>query len=419
MNTSPTLSFDAPRLRSAAFPVQPPRLLRRLERRIGAASNQRAADCLRCERAAYLARFGDIEGARSELEAVRGRHAASTSPKITLSIWLHYAEALAGHCTNLSADAHGRLTRAYALSSAASLRPVQALCAAWMAHFELLRLNSASAARFAAEALVLAPPDHHAALARAKLVVAQAYHEAGHYDRARPWYDGARRHAAAEGDEATLAAMLGNMASLRLANWRQARALRGASPIEPNAQPVAMSPPGDAVIMTSAMADALDATGATTALLAESSANLDALLGVGSLPSLQPMLKAQILTECGRTAEALGLYDAHLGGLHADGLGELEGLLLADRAWCLVRGGRRDEALGVAENALAGLSRPGAAGDRAPGHARLVQVFDALGDASRAAAQRLHATRAWARYAEHQAALIEAFDHALNELVIV
>lgn len=364
------------------------RLLRRLETGILTAPSARAADCLRCERAAYRARLGDLGAARSELEAVRATHAASTTPKLTISIWLHFAEALIAHYANLAPEAHDGLSRAYALSSAAALRPMQALSAAWLAHFEYRRMNVGATARLAAEALLIAEPDHHAAQSRAKLVVAQAYHEAGRFDLARPWYDEARRHASTEGDDATLGAIMWNMAWLEYTNLRQAQAL------------------GLAVGESAAQ---------NATAWAESSANFDALIGLDSLQSLQPILKAQILAAGGRTDESLALLDAHLDLARAEGIGYLDGVLLADRAWCLARAGRSAEAFAAAEEAAAALTRRGQPGDRASGYSRLAEVFDALHDERRAAAQRLHAERAWKLHIETQAALLAALDGALTE----
>ena len=223
-------------------------------------------------------------------------------------------------------------------------------------------------------------------------MVAQAYHEAGRFDRARLWYDDARQHAAQEGDDATIGAIMWNMAWLHYTNLRQNQAL-GAQIDGSTARP--------------------------TTVWAESSANFDALIGLGSLQSLQPILKAQILTAGGRTDEALALYDAHLDFARAEGIGYLDGSLLADRAWCLVRAGRAEEAFAVAEAAAAALTRRAPPGDRAPGHSRLADVFDALNDAPRAAAQRAHAERAWQLQIESQAALVAALDTALSEHVSV
>jgi hypothetical protein len=358
------------------------RLLSRLDTDIRGAPHELAADCLRCERAAYLARLGRFDDARSEIDALRRRY--GQQPTTSISAWLHLAEALVGHYTDLGPHARDKLARAHALSAAAGLKPLQALSAAWLAHLDYLAMDPAAMVRRATEALALASADHHAALARVKLVIAQSYHEAGRYDRAQPWYQQARRHATADGDDATLSAMMWNMASLRVAAWRQLAA-RGA-------------PAADSEM--------------NLLLGAESTAHFDAMIGVRSLSALQPILRAQVCSLLGRSTEALALFEAHLDEARRQGMEPVAGILLADRAWCRLQS-HNPIAAGVdARAAAAALDLPGSACDRAPGHSRLVQVFDALGDA--AAARRQHAlgAAAWAALENDQGRLIAALDDA-------
>lgn len=359
------------------------RLLSRLDTDIKAAPTAFAADCLRCERAAYLARQGEEGEVTRELDALRKRYSAR--PNSEVSAWLHLAEGLLCHYRDLSSTARDKLTRAHALSAGAGLKRLQALSAAWLAHLDYLRLDSVSMARRIAEALLLAPADHHAALARAKLVVAQAYHEGGRFDLARPWYDRARHHATAEGDDATLSAMMWNMASLRVAGWRQIEACEPAA-LGANAQAM---------------------------LSADSTAHFDDMFGVKSLRALQPILRAQVCTLLGRTDEALALYLTHLPEALAQGMRSVEGVLLADRAWCQLRAGGLDAARADAASAASALSLPGDFCDRAPGHSRLAQVYEGLGEVDAAGAQRGLATTAWAGHRLDQARLVDALGSAV------
>ena len=360
------------------------RLLGRLDAAIKAAPSAFAADCLRCERAAYLARQGEVDEVSRELDALRKRYSAR--PNSELSAWLHLVEGLLCHYRDLSTGARDKLTRAHALSAGAGLKPLQALSAAWLAHLDYMRIDPASMTRHVAEALSLASADHHAALARAKLVVAQAYHEGGRFDLARPWYDRARHHATAEGDDATLSAMMWNMASLRVAGWRQTEAC----------EPAAVGAHAPAM------------------LSADSTAHFDDMLGVKSLRALQPILRAQICTLMGRTDEALALYRTHLAEALAQGMRPVEGVLLADRAWCHVRAGGLDAARADATLAAAALALPGDFCDRAPGHSRLAQVWDSLGAADAARAHRALATTAWAGHRHDQARLVDALSSAFG-----
>lgn len=358
------------------------RLLSRLDTDIRGATHELAADSLRCERAAYLARLGHFDEARGEIGALRQRYGAQ--PSTVISAWLHLAEALFEHYTDLGPHARDKLSRAYALSAAAGIKPLQALSAAWLAHLDYLMMDANAMVRRASEALTLARPDHHAALARVTLVIAQAYHEAGRYDRAQPWYQQARRHASADGDDATLSAMMWNMASLRVATWRQLAA-RGTPAAESEMHIL---------------------------LGAESTAHFDAMVGVRSLSALQPILRAQVCALLGKTSEALALFDAHLDAALRQGMQPVAGVLLADRAWCRVQAGAASAARNDANSSAAALDQPGSACDRAPGHTRLVQVFDALGEAAAAKRQRSLAAAAWADLETDQAHLIATLDAA-------
>ena len=356
------------------------RLLGRLDADIAAAAQPVAADCLRCERAAYLARVGDFDQAAQALNTVQQRHRAR--PNAAISAWLSLADALVSHYSDMGPLARDKMKRAHALSAAAGLKPLQALSAAWLAHLDYLRMDAPALARRAAEALGLAAADHHAARARANLVVAQSYHEGGRLDLARPWYDRAHRHATTEGDDATLSAMMWNMASLRVAHARQSEACG----------------PGPA------------AAGEHALLSAESTAHFDAMLGVRSLRALQPILRAQICTLLGQTDAALALYEEHLAPALAQGMAPAEGSLRADRAWCRLRAGHPSAAQADAAAAEASLALPGQFGDRAPGHSRLVQVYEALGDNDAARRHAQFAAHAWEGHRIDQAKLLDALN---------
>lgn len=369
------------------------RLLTRLESDIRGASSHSAADCLRCERAAYLARHGDHDAATRELLALRERHDAR-QPHPSIYAWLNLAEGLIGHHRQPGPRVRDKLARAHALSRAAELRPLRALSAAWLAQLDCLRKDAAGAASHAAEALALAPCEHHAARARATLVIAQCFDEGGRYDLARPWYAQAHWHATAEGDDATLSATLWNMAALRVAAWRQAQACES-----PEAAALAHAEPGRHALAS-----------------AESAALFDRLSGVATRAALQPVLRAQVCTLMGQTGEALALYEEYLVPALAQGMEVISGVLLADRAWCRLQAGLVDAARSDAANAAKALEAPGAHGDRAPGHSRLSQVYAALGDTAAARSHRESATERWAGHRADQCRLVGTLEKTLARL---
>ena len=364
------------------------RLLVRLESEIRSAPSGSLADCLRCERAAYLARHGDVTEATSELGEVRERHDASR-PRLRVYAWLNLAEGLIGHANHAGPRVREKLARAHALSGAADLRPLRALASAWLGHLDYLGKNATGIAKHVAESLAMALPDHHGAHARAALVVAQSYDEGGRYDMARRWYARAHWHATEEGDDAALSAILWNMASLRVAAWRQAEA--SGSPATPGRHALAS---------------------------AESAALFDRLSGVGTRLALQPILRAQACTLIGRTDEALVLFEAGLAPALAQGLAPIEGVLLADRAWCRLRAGRLDAARADARAAATALALPGSHGERAPGHSRLAQVHAGLNDAALAREHQRLAVERWAGHRSDQARVVAALDEAVGGVVM-
>jgi hypothetical protein len=358
-----------------------PRLLIRLETDIGGSLHSVAADCLRCERAAYVACLGDFEAAVDEVAAVQRRHASQ--PNAAISAWSSFAEAIVSHHGDLETAAVDKMKRSHALSKAVRLRPLHALSAAWLAHFSYLRMDIASMARLVAEALQTAHPDHHVSRARANLVVAEAYDEGGRLDLARPWYANARYHAAQDGDDATLSSVMWTMGSLRVAALQQA-ADNGPT----------------------------DTTAGDHALLSvESAARFDELLGMRSRRSLHLVLRAQLCMLLGRSDEALALYDdAQRAAVACQGTNAASGLLLADRAWCRFNAGREADARRDAEAAALALASEVSAGRRLASHRRLVQLYSALGEAPRA--QRHHVLQAGARESRRaeQSDLVDAMN---------
>lgn len=354
------------------------RLLQRFNAEIGSARSLLEADCLRAQRAAYRARIGEFERADADLATLHARY--DGKPRAAISAWIHLAEGLRSHYTDLGHAARDKIQRAHALSTAAGLTSIQALCAAWLAHLAYLRMDAAAIARHVAQALALATPEDHAAQSRAHLVVAQALDEAGRVDLAKPWYERAHLHATTEGDDATVSAMMWNRAALRLATLRQVSCSGG-----------------DATALREQVRLHIDSTD-----------RFDSWRKVQSLQSLQRILRAQYLAETGAHAQALALFDAHLDEALSQGLGGIASVLMADRAWCRLQLGDRDAALDAARHAEAHLHQALTHGDRAPAHSRLAQVFVALTREQEAQRHQALASAAWQGHVNDQTLLLQA-----------
>ncbi|NRF66676.1 tetratricopeptide repeat protein [Aquincola sp. S2] len=216
------------------------------------------------------------------------------------------AEGMLHYFQMRSIDAHDRFRGAYGLAATFDTVRARPCSAAWMAHIEFNDGRYDSMIRFIEEALTRAPEDDHQALARASLVLADSYHFAGTFKKARPWYERARRHATAEGDGATMSALMHNMAAFRTANVRLADAFGSEMPAE--AKQAAME--------------------------AASAFNYDAAVGTESWRLMVPMLQGQLLAVHGKFHDALMM----LTSIDTKYLPVRERpLVAADRAWCLVQ----------------------------------------------------------------------------------
>ncbi|PXW95882.1 hypothetical protein C7444_108141 [Sphaerotilus hippei] len=325
------------------------RQLLNLEAAIAQARIPRELPFLRAERASVLARLGQVDEARAEVAGLRAL--PETPSNAVLNAWLWLTEGLVDYYECLNARARDRLRRAHALACSVKAPHIQALSAAWMAHCDFRAQDYPSMVEHADLALSQAAPDHHSARARACLVLACATHFAGREDLAQPWYSRARVHAAAEGDGATLSAVIYNISLLRLIEVRLADLFgtRDESAVR------------------------------RVQLGMESSICLDQSLRIRALSHHTPMQRAQVLTISGDFATALALYDEHMAGALREGLTGTECLYQADRAWCLLQLGRSDEALAAARSADSTLMAVTEPEERVITHAVLHKVLSRLG----------------------------------------
>lgn len=363
------------------------RLLARLDAAIAAERDPLEAELLWAERIGLVAREGHPVQARRELAALRTRQAGRL-PHAALTAALALADALVDYFSDLSTEARLKLEQALSLSGSARRRPLQALAAAWLAHLDYVLNDMAAMARHAAQAFALAEPEHHGARSRASLVVAMAYHHAGRFALAQPWYERARRHANAEGDAATLSALMHNMAALRGSQARQAAVLQTGGDHHDEA--------------TYALAGG------------QSSNHYDQLMGGAVLEVLQPILRAQVLAVQGRYAHALAHYEGYLREAVRTGLGRMESSLRADMAWCRLRLRQPEMARQQAEAAVAALGPRCDEDDVAVTHGRLSQVYAELGEPTLASEHAALAQRHWQQHVQMQERIVALLDAALG-----
>lgn len=169
-----------------------------------------------CKIAVHRARQGQLDEAKSLILRVRETFGVELHHEI--ASWVMLAEGV-GHYFKLEMKpGWERLRRAYALAVALRTESALATCSAWMGLLALENCKYEELSRFVVEAFERADIEDHHARGRASLILADALHMAGSYSLARRWYEQARRHATAEGDQAMLGAMLFNVAICRAAN---------------------------------------------------------------------------------------------------------------------------------------------------------------------------------------------------------
>lgn len=173
--------------------------------------------------AIHLARQGDSDGAQRRIAQIRAHYGTELHPSV--ASWVMLAEGVLHFGKAEMQQAFERIRRAYALANALRNDAASPLCAAWLALLEFNAAKYEDMAEHLAVALRDAAPDDHQARGRACLLMADVLHFAESHAAARPWYEKARIHATAQGDQAMLSAVLYNVAAFRSARLRLMDAL--------------------------------------------------------------------------------------------------------------------------------------------------------------------------------------------------
>ena len=361
------------------------RLLAQLASRIAAARDPIEAACLRAQRGIYLARQGKYEHAQATVDAIRGEFGARPDAEVTA--WVSLVEALIHFYSQPGPMALDRLRRAHALSRAINHAVLVPLCAAWLAHIEFNANRMQPMLQYATEALRLAQPEHHAALARISLVLADAFHFAGRFDLAKPWYAKVRDHALAEGDDAMISAMLHNVAAFRASKTRLADAF-GAADMDEAARAM---------------------------MEAESTGNFDLGIGTASLSWFVPLLRAQLLTVAERYEEAAVLFTQHMSTAQSQGVARLLVSFYSDSAWCRFRLGQTDAALEDVRACMNVADADCDPDDLAASLARVAVILEAQGRGVEAADLRSRSSSSLEEHVRAQASLLVLLLEALPD----
>ena len=264
-----------------------------------------------CRAASHFARQGRTDDAFTSIGVVRSQFKAELHHEV--ASWLMLAEGVLHYFRAETQKSYDRIRRAYGLAIALQTESALPSCAAWMAHIEFNDSKYEQMALHLEEAFTLASPSDHQAIARASLVLAMAYHLANEYQLARPWYERARQHASAEGDEATISAMLHDVAAYRASNVR----------------------------LSDTFGEEYRKEADRANMEAASSLNYDTAIGHSSLNFLTLMLNGLMLTVSRKFSDALTTFsEIEISEVPK----RLLPMIQADRAWCLANCARQIEA---------------------------------------------------------------------------
>ena len=271
------------------------------------------------KKAGSLARFSCIPEARS---LVRELRAANSAYDPQLSGWIILAEGLIEHFDTLNnTKSKDKFNRALLVGQMAGDRELAGTAAAWMAHCELVSGQIDAASNNIVTAFKWSDEYSFDARGIASMVLGDALNWAGQTELARKWYRDARNYAIREGDISMQNVMLFNLAAFGVANLT----------LQDCAQP------------------ATPEAWKRVAMEAASAANLNHALGIQSLSSLIPIMRAELFVVQRQWQDANAIFEEHICGVVADGQKRLLPKILAQRAWCQANLGEIDNALASAK----------------------------------------------------------------------
>lgn len=325
---------------------------------------------LRAELAMHLARAGD--DVSSELAELRQQNLRYGDP--FLSVWIHLADGVRSLTDGLVTDAEQGFARARAVALAIQAGRELSVVDSWQAYIQYTKNDILGAIKKVAALFSTAAVADKTALGRSMMLVGQMHHFSGSAELSRPWYVAARDVAIETEDHGLHSALLFNMASHHVCNYRHH------------------------VIRGSRRSIDLDLLRATV----ESVKNYDRLVGIDSLKSYEVSLLASVHLFNERYSEALALYQGYLAKDRFDALSRMSSLYISEMAVCAASLGDFTLARKYVADADSALSELVHVDDIAATRSRLSQALELLGDAEAAASQRSLAESFWSRHEEFQ-----------------
>ncbi|TXC65239.1 hypothetical protein FSC37_01195 [Piscinibacter aquaticus] len=328
------------------------------------------------ERAAYLARSGQVEESRG---ANRRHSARAFCFRGRTSALLNLADGLCHYYKNVSPMAADRFARARAIAQVGGQSDLEGQALSWLGlvHYGAYRFDDMC--RCIDECIGTINCTDSVALARTSLNISMSLHLANRFDLAMPWYRRSHLFAVELHDEAMISAMLHNMAALWLSNCRNSQ-LGGPKTSDQSRQ---------------ALSGAI------------SSFNFDGLVGLSALSVLTPLLEAQICSLGAEYERAVSLYDKCSEEFDVVSLHNWGTWMLADREWCQLALGRSDSPAEVFNRIYESVSAVRQADERAATLSRLAAGWSMLGFEARSRECEEQAAVCWREFSELQAYVLD------------
>lgn len=353
--------------------------LEHLNRKIDAAT-QLAEQCyLRAERAGFLARFGELENARQEVQEVKTINLTLRNGRVSVAIGI--ADGLCKYYGGSDTEAYEILKRARVLGVALGQSDLIAKAACWLAFLEYGSQSFERMFHFMSESVSNnTESEDPSTSARLALLLAQTLHLGNRFDLASSWYRAAHAYASSASDGATISALMHNMASIWTTNTRN-EVLGGMKTSD---------------------------TGRIALAGAISTLNLDSLLGSTSFDYFTPLMLAQLHSLEGKWAEAICLYQDRITNVELRAAKGWQAWMLSDLGWCLLKSGKTQEAQSYIDAAKKAVRSDQHPDDQAATYRRLADSSVEIGQNEEVEGFRQRSDLKWREYLSLQ-------KHQLNQ----
>ncbi len=347
------------------------RYIRLLESKRSAAESVAEKSFIELQIADYYARKGSGEAANEIIARIRQSNIGRADARIVAQI--NFVEGILLHLAGSDIEAEKKWKRSIAIAGTVDAIEVLSCVSGWMSFlkytngkFDALFDELNSCLR---QYLI---DSHRGSLtARAEMVIALVLHTCLRTRDALWWYEKARRTSLLNGDDVELAALVHNMAWIRLYNYRNS-VLRGSAASQSEPEILRVS--------------------------AEAVQSYEELVGLETFPAMTPLLQAQNFMIQENYASALDILNEHARSVTSQGLSRLAPNFEADRAFCMIRLGRYAEARDAVDYAINGINSYIHPDDLAVLYCRLRDYFFLVGESSLSSEYAAKAEASWSDF---------------------